>query len=192
MNCTWVKNNLCDILDGLLPPDTEEQYQEHLADCAECRMLLAEIALDQQALTSLPRVSPPAELITGVLSAIRQPAKKALWPFFAPRFAPVAAALAIMVLGLNFWMAYFPHPSATRESALIETQMAPRLFVAGGEEPDSEAPAATDKRMGTASLDAASESALPERPSFLLVSSALGGSIFVVWGAIVLVWYKRS
>lgn len=192
MNCAWVKDNLCDILDGLLPSGVDEQYQSHLAECAECRTLIAEITLDQQALASVPRVVPPVELMAGVMATIRRPVKKAFWPFFAPRFAPVAAALAIMVLGLNFWTAYFPYPSLPPESASIETQMAPRLFVATGEEPDASDPAISDKSMATASLEDARLNALPARPSFLVVSSMLGGSLFVVWGAIVLVWYKRS
>jgi len=191
MDCAWIKDNLCDILDGLLPSEVEEQYQSHLAECAECRTLIAEISLDQQVLASVPRVVPPVELIAGVFNTIRRPAKKAFWPFFAPRFAPVAAALAIMVLGLNFWTAYFPYQSSTPESAAVETQTTPRMFVAIGEEPDASDPAVTDSSMATAALDN-KENVLPEQPSFLVVSSILGGSVFVLWGAVVLVWYKRA
>jgi len=196
MNCAWVKDNLCDIMDGLLPSEVDEQYQLHLAECTECRTLITELSLDQQTISSLPRVLPPVELMAGVMATIRRPEKKAFWPFFAPRFAPVAAALAIMVLGLNFWTAYFPYPSLTPGSALMETQMAPRLFAVGGEEPDASDPAISDnfrqKSIDTASLEDIREDALPARPTILKVSSVLGGSIFLVWGVIVIIWYKRS
>ena len=192
MNCTWVKDNLCDILDGLLPSDMEEKYQEHLAECVECRMLLAEIKLDQQALASLPRVSPPAELMAGVLASVRQPARKTLWPFFAPRLVPVAAALVIMILGLNLWTAYFPYPLATHESARREDQLDSRRIMAIGEEPSTTPPEATDKSLDASLFSASQVAPPPARPSFLVVSSMLGGSIFVVWGAIVFLWYKRA
>jgi len=74
----------------------------------------------------------------------------------------------------------------------METQMAPRLFVVGGEEPDASDPAISDKSIATASLEDIREDALPARPTILQVSSVLGGSIFLVWGAIVIIWYKRS
>ncbi|MBS3936994.1 MAG: hypothetical protein KGZ50_00275 [Peptococcaceae bacterium] len=169
MNCNWVKDNLCDILDGLLPPHTEEEWRAHRDTCADCRQLIAEITLDQRALVALPQVYPPAVLKHRILAAVRQVAPKNPWKFFVPRLVPVAAAIVVTVASINMWPGHFLGQKASPEDALMETQVAPRVF---------------------SSASAIEEDQTP--PPLLVVSSSLGGTIFVAWGAVVLLWYRRQ
>ena len=100
-----------------LDPDDERRVASHVADCPECRAKLRDMDAVAGALAyAAPRVTPPPELRTRVMAAVR-PVTPAAEPAAAapplrarrrtgwwPRLALVATpALAAAVLALGIW-----------------------------------------------------------------------------------------
>lgn len=170
MDCNWLKDNLSDCLDGTLPPLVEQQWREHLASCGACRALYDDLVLVERQLAELPPVLAPAGLMINVMAGVKRPVKNP-WKFFLPRLAPVAAALAITLASVNLWPGHFFGQPVVSEDVSSEMQRtAPQVF------------------------SAAIDTATVETPSntLLMRSSAVGGTLFLIWGAVVLVWYKRT
>lgn len=70
MDCGTIRQLLHDYIDGELSQDEVETVEEHLATCASCREYHVELLAMKEALCSLPRLDPPAELHSKIMNAI--------------------------------------------------------------------------------------------------------------------------
>ena len=103
MNCADCLELISGHIDGQNTVAEEAQLQAHLAECAECREILAayeQIGLDAVSLTA----EPPAELVSAVMDRVGQQAggvpakKKKKFPFgHGTAFAAAAAVLVILI-----------------------------------------------------------------------------------------------
>jgi len=178
MNCTQVREHLTDILDGQTPP----KLAHHLDACTECAALIYELRKDVSALAAIPAAPVPPILLTRVMSEVRKVSHtRKAWQFFAPRLAPVAAALAVTVLSYNLtpdlwaWQRASQPPQTMSEKSDVPLD-------------------ATDVRLEATAEDKArtfNASVLPEPQSPWLMSSLAGGAAFALWSGVVYLWYKK-
>jgi len=182
MNCTQVRDHLTDILDGQTPPI----LAHHLDACTECAALVAELRKDVSALAATPVAPVPPILLTKVMSEVRKVSHtRKTWQFFAPRLAPVAAALAMTVLSYNLtpdlwsWQRASQPPQTMSEKSDVPLDATDvdkaRAFNAALESEDAKKSVAV----------------LLELQSPWLISSLAGGAAFALWSGVVYLWYKK-
>ncbi|MGI6358751.1 MAG: anti-sigma factor family protein [Bacillota bacterium] len=140
MSCVKIRNLLALYVDDALTPVEAKQVEQHLENCADCRMLLSGLRDDQRLLSSLPMVSPPAgfrdELLRRV--ALGSQRKPTAIRYLLPRLSTLAAAIVITVLASNLYL--FPtvwhgQPAADDASPMSILSQAPESAQpAAGEE----------------------------------------------------------
>lgn len=62
MSCTEFTTALSELADGRLAGEARVRVERHLADCAACRALLADLRQMKQLARALPKVAPPEDL----------------------------------------------------------------------------------------------------------------------------------
>lgn len=70
MNCDQLEERASEIVDGGLAPAQRAEVDAHLAACARCRALVADLRLIQQTAATLDRQAPPARLWTGIAARL--------------------------------------------------------------------------------------------------------------------------
>ncbi len=70
MTCAELEILLCDYLDGTLRPGERAALESHLAGCAACTQLAADIAGVSAFIDTVATVEPPPELVTRILHQI--------------------------------------------------------------------------------------------------------------------------
>lgn len=190
MKCELLQNQLSDIIDGLLTPEEQRLVDNHLAECQKCAALVADVRQSSLVLQSLGDVSVPAVLKQRVMWELAKPTvRKNPWSFFLPRLAPVAAAVVVSVMSINMLPSYL---TAQQNKSF----MAPRVAAPeAGTEADGSRQ--TDDTVLNATQEfttmAAGESFADDAtPSMWVVTSAAGSTVFLLWGAVVYRWYKKS
>src|SRR5436309_16090479 len=73
MTCKDLVEVVTDYLEGALPPAEVARFEEHLADCPHCRVYLAQMRLEIDALGHLPADVVSADAIKTLLSRFRGP-----------------------------------------------------------------------------------------------------------------------
>jgi anti-sigma-K factor RskA len=137
---------------GALPDDERHAYEAHLATCAACRDEVDELAPAAHALpASVEPVAPPPELKARIMvevereaallvaagpQADRPPApaapRRRRWRFGLPGLAPVAAAVALLFLGIAAGVAgdrLLRDGGARTVTAVVDASRAPRAQV---------------------------------------------------------------
>jgi hypothetical protein len=112
MNCAQAHKLIGDHLEGTIGAAENAKLQKHLADCADCRAILADFTGIAEAARDLPKHEPSSRVWTGVLAGVglsgREPAReRAAGPGWAERFflqgrartAWAAALLLVVVAG---------------------------------------------------------------------------------------------
>lgn len=100
MSCQEIQHLLAEYVDGTLASTEKAQVEDHLAGCAQCAADVAELQRLVPMLRSLPDQQPPAELADEIFAVTTR-----RWPrflkkrrLFRPRYAPISAAAAILVV----------------------------------------------------------------------------------------------
>lgn len=182
MNCTQVREHLTDVLDG----QTSPELAHHLDACTECAALIYELRKDVSVLAAMPAAPVPPILLARVMSEVHKVSHtRKAWHFFAPRLAPVAAALAVTVLSYNLTPDLWSWQRASQPPQTMS------------EKSDATLEATTEDKARTFGAPLESEDAgksmvvLPEPQSPWLMSSLAGGAAFALWSGVVYLWYKK-
>ena len=85
MNCEEVARLLPLFLDDKLADYDKTSVKEHLATCADCRLLLADLRQEQELLRSLPQVAPPPTWRADLFNKIALAQARAKGPAISPR-----------------------------------------------------------------------------------------------------------
>lgn len=133
-------DQLSEYIDGELVPQVHAEIDRHLATCAECRQIVAELRGVREHAASLPAIPPAADLWDGVATRIAEPRGRVL-PLErrAPRRVsftlPQLAAACITVMALSggmVWLAQRGDPRTDFPAMSAETAAAvPRPEAAG-------------------------------------------------------------
>jgi anti-sigma factor RsiW len=91
-------------LDGRLAEPARQQFDAHLAGCAECRQEWAEYAQTWEALTRFETVTPSVGFVERTLRRLEAVPAVAPGRWLIWRWATVAAAVALLSLGT--WRGY--------------------------------------------------------------------------------------
>lgn len=97
MNCEQSRQYICEYLDGLLNPETQEALEAHLAQCVQCRAEIHELKASIAWLQQAEEVQPPANLRQNVLLKLQSEAK--IKQVFLPKqILQCVAAAAVFIL----------------------------------------------------------------------------------------------
>ena len=111
MNCSRFETLLTDYLEQQLDPPVRQATELHLEDCPGCQDLLENVRALRRALWAFPELTPPRDLIEGILARTTgRPGPGSVWshtvvpairPFFTRRFSLATvglfATLSLMV-----------------------------------------------------------------------------------------------
>ena len=78
MTCAELEILLCDYVDGTLRPEERAALESHLAGCAACARLAADVSGVTAFIETAAIVDPPAELVTRILHRFRTDARSRL------------------------------------------------------------------------------------------------------------------
>lgn len=109
-----------------------EWLEGHFATCAGCRASYDELARTLESVGSLPRLEAPADLAERALAAARRatPARDVIFVRETPRWVPVAAAAAVVLLAMATIAPLFGPRGALPTLANRATPIAEPRFVA--------------------------------------------------------------
>jgi anti-sigma factor RsiW len=101
MNCASYEQDLGAYIDGA--PDTTGALDAHLAECARCRALAADLRAIRTAARTLPPPAPPSRVWAQMSAAVRESRRgvpfQRVWSYAITRpIASAAAAAAVLVL----------------------------------------------------------------------------------------------
>ncbi len=71
-DCEAFDAALCDYMDGLLPSDQAQAFEQHAAECAGCALYLADVRDGFEALATVVQAEPPPVLVARLLHQIPQ------------------------------------------------------------------------------------------------------------------------
>lgn len=120
MDCEAVFDLLSAQLDGELSLEESAQLELHLAHCAPCRALAEDLSALSAAIPAAVEVTPPPELMRGVLENLpaQKPSKPVLFLAWK-RWVASAAAIAVIALSAFHLPGLFSTPSS--DSAPTQT-----------------------------------------------------------------------
>lgn len=100
MSCEKYLAWMCGHLDEANSESEEKQLQEHLASCADCRVIFAQMQENDAAL-SASKLAPPADLAKNIMEQVRKEPKKRRRSLSAFAVSGIAAAalLALVLFG---------------------------------------------------------------------------------------------
>ena len=133
MNHDAVWANLEAYLDGELPAETRWAVAAHLADCAECRRQLANLArmreITRSHLAAVPLPAGLQDRLCAALAAEPDPAPRPQsGPWSFPSIVRLAAVLAILAVGIALLAREFVPIASTPASLRAEVTLAHALF----------------------------------------------------------------
>ena len=103
MNCEQYDDRLDDYVDG----SSEPEFEQHLATCARCQALVADLASIRRAASMLEEYVPPPRLWAKIASSIEErPRRFAFW-----RPVAIAASVALLLAGTS-WLAWKQAPTS--------------------------------------------------------------------------------
>jgi hypothetical protein len=103
MNCEQYDDGLDDYIDGRRQPE----FERHLATCARCQALVADLTTIRRAASMLEEHVPPPRLWAKIASSIEErPRRFVFW-----RPVAVAASLAVLLAGAS-WLAWTQAPTS--------------------------------------------------------------------------------
>jgi hypothetical protein len=79
MNCEEVQEQLSEYLETLLDSSAVRTIDIHLAACARCTEMLADLAQCQRLVAALPQVEPPVGFVTRVMAQVNESASQSPW-----------------------------------------------------------------------------------------------------------------
>ena len=103
MECTRYRESIQDLIDGTIGPIRRAELERHLAGCADCRALVADLETIRDAAASLDPLEPPARVWLQIAGRLRQEGRVAAPPAppcgdaAAPALLAIAAALILAV-----------------------------------------------------------------------------------------------
>jgi anti-sigma factor RsiW len=117
--CTGMEGKLIEYLDGRAKPAERRAIEEHLSDCAECRVRAEEFRMLWSALDDLPVISPSPAFDASLRARIvAAPARRGFWNWLpSPRLAFAVTALVTM----SVWLSSMPRVAPAR--AKIQPQV---------------------------------------------------------------------
>jgi hypothetical protein len=130
MGCNEFQPMLSDFVDGGLPRDARAKLEAHLATCADCRALLADLKRVKAAARALPKMTAPESVWRNVRagldaeSALPRDRRRANVVSFAPRRRMVLtglAAAAVLVLAVSAGVYFATRPSTPAQPASAQT-----------------------------------------------------------------------
>ena len=179
MNCEEIGLQLSEFLDQTLDGEYFRNVREHLPDCRRCSEELAGLAECRRLVSSLPKVEPPAGLVTRVMANVREAAHgpgifQRLFPSVRLKVPLQAAAVVLIgILSVYFYQTnddvistlapVVPKPSLTTpsessQSTIIDRNAAPSETQA----PDTAKTVSRDR--APAKVPGASTAAMPKAP----------------------------
>jgi tetratricopeptide (TPR) repeat protein len=129
MGCAEFHPLLSEVADNALTGEARAGVEAHLAQCADCRQLLADLRRVREAGRALPRVAPPAQAWPNLRAALDRdlaggraaPTQSRLaWtgPSWWPAWATLAAAaLVVAAVGGGLFLATRPAPAPSRQAS---------------------------------------------------------------------------
>ena len=106
MNCGKMEKSLIAYLDSKASPAERREIEAHLAQCAGCRMQVAELRQLWGVLDELPVVMPSASFDAAVRArAAQEPRRVSLWSWLVPTPRMAFAVTALMVASV--WLSSF-------------------------------------------------------------------------------------
>lgn len=125
LTCDETQALMSDALDGMLSDTARATYDAHLAGCADCRSLAADLSQLRRDAASLPTLTPSRDLWSGIEARLgtpvvalgeRRPPRLARW---TSRQMAAAAAVLVAVTAGSTWLA------TTRTTAPVRQASAP-------------------------------------------------------------------
>ena len=124
ITCDDAQALIPDLLDGTLSDTARAQYDAHVAQCADCRVLAADLAGIRDNAASLPTFSPSRDLWSGIEARLETPVvsidgrSRLAVGRWTTRQVAVAAAVLIAVTAGGTWM------TVTRQGATAPLSVA--------------------------------------------------------------------
>ena len=107
-HCAALESKLVEYLDGRSRPAERHAVEEHLSQCASCRLRAEEFRALWSALDDLPSISPSPAFDTSLRARVAaEPARGSFWQWVpSPRLVFAVTALVAM----SVWLSSRPHP----------------------------------------------------------------------------------
>lgn len=103
MNCAEYERQLGEYVDGALPPAAIPPVEAHLAACARCRVVLADLDAIRSLARSLEAHTPPPRVWQTLSAELSRPQRRTLRSMFVFGWQPAAAAAAALLLTSSLW-----------------------------------------------------------------------------------------
>jgi hypothetical protein len=106
--CAALEGKLVQYLDGRSGPVERHAVEEHLSQCASCRLRAEEFRALWSALDDLPSISPSPAFDASLRARVAaEPARRSFWQWVpSPRLVFAVTALVAM----SVWLSSRPHP----------------------------------------------------------------------------------
>jgi anti-sigma factor RsiW len=130
MTCDRCRSLVDEYVDDTLTVDERRAVEAHLADCAACRSIAADVGAIRAAARTLDRLAPPPRVWSNISAALAARPRGAWWRP-ATSWTPLAAAAALLlVAGLTTWLMVREVPSV---APAARTRSAPAATAANTE-----------------------------------------------------------
>jgi anti-sigma factor RsiW len=118
--CAALESKLIEYLDGRARSAERHAVEEHLSQCASCRLRAEEFRALWGALDDLPAISPSSAFDASLRARIAaEPARRGLWDWIpSPRLAFAVMALVAM----SVWLSSVPRVSTNPSVASLASQ----------------------------------------------------------------------
>jgi anti-sigma factor RsiW len=117
MTCESCSSLIDDYVDGLLAADERRAIDAHLAGCAACRTLAADLGTIRRVAGDLERHVPPPRVWNGLAAAVEAEPRRRSWAAAVFSWRPLAAAaLVVLLAGGGAWLVLraLPEPGPAR------------------------------------------------------------------------------
>jgi anti-sigma factor RsiW len=103
MRCRTARQLMSLHIDGLLEPETQELFSQHIAGCARCRATWAAMQQAEEALLAASCAEPPPGLVRNILERLPDRRKAVITPtpVWTRAGILVTAAISVLLVGLS-------------------------------------------------------------------------------------------
>ncbi len=103
MSCKRMEERILRYVDGRVKESERREMEEHLAECAACRLRVNEFRAVTGLLDELPQIEPSAAFDARVHARVAaEPVKQSWWAWFTP--SPRVAFAASLLLLATVWI----------------------------------------------------------------------------------------